>query len=128
MKKTIEISVHLLFWILFTVTVFILCKIYLEAKPDATFSDHLLYVIFLEIFMGIIFFYTTYFCMPWALKKQSNAYVLAAILLFLLLFFAFPAMKFGILQIMSSIIPHAILIFLAIIFRLYSDSVKLMKN
>ena len=125
MKKTIEISVHLLFWILFIATVFILAKIYLEAKPDATFSGYFPYVIFLEIFMGVIFFYTAYFCMPWALKKRSNAYILAAILLFLLLFFAFPAMKFGILQIMSSIIPHVFLIFLATIFRLYSDSVGL---
>jgi hypothetical protein len=117
MKKSIEISVHLFFWILFTATVFILSKIYLEAKPDAPFSNHFLYVIFLELFMGVLFFYTTYFCIPWALKKQSNAYILAAILLLLLLFFAFPAMKFGILQIMSSIIPHAFLIFLAKIFR-----------
>ena len=125
MKKSIEISVHLLFWILFTATVFILSKIYLEANPDSPFSSHLLYVIFLEVFMGVIFFYTTYFCMPWALKKQSNAYILAGILLLLLLFFAFPAMKFGLLQIMSSIIPHAFLIFLAIIFRLYSQSLRL---
>ena len=72
MKKSIEISVHLLFWILFTATVFILSKIYLEANPDSPFSRHLLYVIFLEVFMGVIFFYATYFCMPWALKKQST--------------------------------------------------------
>ena len=50
---------------------------------------------------------------------------MVTILLFFLVFFALPAMKFGFWQVMSSIIPHTILIFLAIIFRKFSDSLKL---
>jgi len=124
MKKFTEISIHLLFWILFTSLVTVLSKIYLEAKPDSPFSDHFLYVIFLEVFMGAIFFYTTYLCIPWAKKKQTNALILTIILLFLLMFFAFPAMKIGVLQVMSSIIPHLLLIFVAILLKLYSISVR----
>ncbi len=124
MKKFAEISIHLFFWILFTTVVFVLSKIYLEANPDAPFSNHFTYVIFLEVFMGVIFFYTTYFCIPWAKKKQTNALILTIILLFLLMFFAYPAMKIGVLQVMSSIIPHLLLIFVAILLKLYSISVR----
>lgn len=124
MKKFTEISIHLFFWILFTAIVSVLGKIYLEAKPDAPFANHFTYVIFLEVFIGVVFFYTTYFCIPWAQKKQSNALILTIILLFLLLFFAFPAMKIGVLQVLSSIIPHMLLIFFALFLKLYSVSVR----
>ncbi len=125
MKKSIEISVHLLFWIVFAAFAFMLSKIYLQAKPDAQFGNHLLYVISLEVVMGLIFFYTTFFGIRWARKSISRYLILAVGLLFLLLFFAYPAMSFGIWEVLSSIIPHVIVIFLAVIFRRFSDSIRL---
>ena len=125
MKRSIEILSHLFFWVLFTAFAVMLSKLYLEAKPDAPFASHFTYVIFLEVAMGLIFFYTTFFCIPWARKKSTNQIILGAILLFLLVFFAFPAMKFGMWQVMSSIIPHILVIFLAYIFRMFSDAVAL---
>ena len=125
MKRSIEILSHLFFWVLFTAFAVMLSKLYLEAKPDAPFASHFTYVIFLEVAMGLIFFYTTFFCIPWAKKTNTNQIILGAILLFLLVFFALPAMKFGMWQVMSSIIPHILVIFLAYIFRMFSDSVAL---
>ena len=125
MKRSIEILSHLFFWVLFTAFAVMLSKLYLEAKPDAPFASHFTYVIFLEVAMGLIFFYTTFFCIPWARKKSTNQIILGAILLFLLVFFALPAMKFGMWQVMSSIIPHILVIFLAYIFRMFSDAVAL---
>lgn len=122
MKRSIEITVHLLFWVLFAAFAVVLGKLYLEAKPDAPFAPHFTYVIFLEILMGLIFFYTTFFGISWARKKNINQVILVVILLFLLLFFAFPAMKFGLWQVMSSVLPHLVVIFLAFIFRYFSDS------
>jgi LytS/YehU family sensor histidine kinase len=125
MKKSIEISVHIFFWIVFTAFAFMLSKIYLQAKPDAQFGNHLVYVISLEVVMGLLFFYTTFFGIPWARKKISRYMILSSVLVFLLLFFAFPAMSIGIWEVMSSIIPHVIVIFLALIFRKFSDSIRL---
>jgi LytS/YehU family sensor histidine kinase len=125
MNKRVEIAVHLFFWTVFTAFVFILSKVYLQAKPDAPFSNHLLYVIFLELIMGLIFFYTTFFGLTLIKKKIINLVILLVILLILLVFFAVPAMKVGIWQVMSSLIPHTIVIFLAIIFRKFSDSIRL---
>ena len=117
MKISIEITAHVFFWTMFTVLTFVYSKIYLEAVPNARFAPHLNYVVFLELVMGLIFFYTTFFDIPWAKKKQSNLLILSAILLGLLLVFAYPAMQIGMLQILSSLIPHVLLIFLAILFR-----------
>ena len=50
--------------------------------------------------------------------------ILAALLLLLLLVFAYPATRFGFWQVMSSIIPHILVIFLALVFRRFSDSSK----
>lgn len=125
MKKSLEIYVHVFFWIVFTAFVFMLSKIYLQAKPDAPLANHLFYVIFLELVMGLIFFYLTYFGIPWFRKKKINLAVLAVILLFLLMCFAYPAMRIGVWQVMSSIIPHVIVIFLAVIFRKYFNAIRL---
>jgi len=125
MKKSIEISVHVFFWIVFTAFVFMLSKVYLQAKPDAPMASHLFYVIFLELVMGLILFYVTFFGIPWFREKKINLAVLAVIQLFLLLFFAWPSMRFGVWEVMSSIIPHIIVIFLAVIFRKYFDAIRL---
>jgi len=117
MKKSIEIPVHIFFWTMFTMCTFVLTKMYLEAVPAAPFAQHLGYVIFLELVMGLVFFYTTFYGMPWAQKKQSNLIILTVVLLALLLVFAFPATHFGVLQVMSSILPHILLVFLAVVFR-----------
>lgn len=125
MKKSIEISVHVFFWIVFTAFVFMLSKVYLQAKPNAPFGNHLFYVVFLELVMGLIFFYLTFFGIPWARKKTINLVMLISVLLLLLMFFAYPAIRVGFWQIMSSIIPHVTVIFLAIIFRKFSHSIRL---
>jgi hypothetical protein len=125
MKKSVEIAVHTFFWVVFTAFVYMLCRIYLEASPKAPFQQHLTYVIFLEVVMGLLFFYTTFFGLPWSKMRPGRLAALSAILLFLLLFFAYPATRFGIWQVMSSLIPHVIVIFLAVIFRRFSDSIRL---
>ena len=125
MKKSIEIAVHIFFWIVYTAFAFMLSKIYLQAKPDAQFGNHLFYVITLELVMGLIFFYTTFLGIPWSRKKRANLAILIVVLLVLLAFFAFPAMNIGFWETMSSLIPHVIVIFLAIIFRKFSDSIRL---
>ena len=78
--------------------------------------------------MGLIFFYTTFFGIPLARKKRVYQLLLSALLLVLLVFFATPAMRFGFWQVMSSIVPHVIIIFLAAIFRRFSDSLRLEKE
>ena len=117
MKKSIEIPVHIFFWTMFTLCTYVLTKMYLEAVPSAPFGQHLGDVIFLELVMGLVFFYATFFGLPWAQKKQSNMIILSVVLLALLILFAFPATNFGMLQVLSSILPHILLVFLAIIFR-----------
>lgn len=121
MKRSVQITVHVIFWLLFAAFVIMLSKSFLEAKPDAPFASHFTYVVTLELVMGLIFFYATFFLLPWARKNNTNTALLVAILLALTLFFAFPAMKIGILQVMSSVIPHVFLIFLAFIFRRFAD-------
>lgn len=121
MKQSVQITVHVLFWVLFTAFAVMLSQLYLEAKPDAPFASHFTYVITLEVVMGLVFFYATFFLLPWARKSSTNTGLLVAILLALTLFFAIPATKFGTLQVMSSVIPHVFLIFLAFIFRRFAD-------
>jgi sensor histidine kinase YesM len=128
MKRQLEIFVHIFFWIGFTGLTFILSKVYLQADPFAPLSNHLFYVNFLELMMGLIFFYTSFFGIGLAKKKKGGWIVLSAILLLLLIFFAIPAMRVGILPVMSSVIPHIILIFLAVIFRRFSDSARIEKE
>jgi len=125
MKKSLEIATHIFFWIVFTAFAYMLSKIYLQADPTAPFSQQLFYVIFLEVVMGLIFFYTTFLGIPWARKSKRNLAFLSVILLLLLLLFAYPAMRFGLWEVMSSLLPHIIVIFLAVIFRRFSDSIRL---
>ena len=125
MKRSLEISVHVFFWVVFTAFVFMLSKLYLQAKPDAPFAEHLFYVVFLELFMGLIFFYITFFGLTWSRKKAINLVIFATTLLILPLFFALPAMRIGIWEVISSILPHVIVIFLAVIFRKFSDAIRL---
>jgi len=125
MKKSIEIAAHIFFWIVFTMFAFMLSKIYLQADPGAPFLQSLYYVIFLELLMGLIFFYITFMGIPWAKKKKVHALILAVVLTALLLLFAYPASHIGPWEVMSSILPHCIVIFLAWIFRKFSDSLKL---
>ncbi|HWR99039.1 MAG TPA: histidine kinase, partial [Prolixibacteraceae bacterium] len=129
MKKSTEIAVHAFFWVVFTAFVFMLCKVYLEVAPDAIFSHYLFRVVTQEVIMGMIFFYVTFFGIPWSQKKVANLAVLVSLLLFLLLLFAYPAItRFGIWQVMSSLIPHVVVIFLALIFRKFSDAIRLEKE
>ena len=71
--------------------------------------------------MGLIFFYITFFGIPLARKKSSNTVILSAILIVLLIVFAYPATRHGFWQVMSSVVPHIGLIFLALVFRRVSD-------
>jgi LytS/YehU family sensor histidine kinase len=128
MKKSVEIIAHIFFWIVYTAFMIMLAKIFQQAKPDAPFSQHLSYVAFLALIMGLILFYTTFLGIPLAGKNKWNPFFLSSILLFLVVFFAIPAMSHGIWQVMSSIIPHIIIIFLAFVFRSFSDSLKLEKE
>jgi hypothetical protein len=122
MKKSVEIFAHLFLWIMFTLLVLIFCKLYFQAKPDAPAAMHLPYIVFLELVMGLIFFYTTFFGIPLARRKTLNVVILSGLLLFLLLVFAYPAIRHGSLQVMSSLVPHLGIIFLAIVFRRLSEA------
>jgi two-component system, LytTR family, sensor kinase len=125
MKKSGEILIHVLFWIAFTSLTYILLLLYLQAVPEAPFGKHLGYVIFLEVVMGLIFFYLTFFGIKWAGRRLIRIGILAVILLSLLLVFTIPAMKIGFIEVLSTAVPYLILIFLAAIFRSYSDSQRL---
>jgi two-component system, LytTR family, sensor kinase len=125
MQKSGELLVHILFWIAFTSLTYILLLLYLRAVPEAPFAKHLAYVIFLEVAMGLIFFYITFYGIRWAGRSKPRISILVSILLILLLVFTIPAMKIGIVEVLSSIVPYLILIFLGGIFRSYSDSQKL---
>ena len=124
MKKSTEISAHILFWILFTLQVFSQSKLFLEAKPDAPFGQSFAWVIILELIMGLIFFYTTFLSVPWAKRSNGNLAILSAVLLILLLVFAWPAMQIGSAQVLSSVAPHLQVILLAVIFRISSSATK----
>jgi hypothetical protein len=121
MKKSIEIIAHLSLWILFTLLVLVLSKIYFQAKPDAPAAMYLPRIVFMELAMGLIFFYTTFFGVPLARKRTGNLVILTLILLFLLVLFAYPAISHGTLQVLSSVIPHLMIIFLAVVLRYLSD-------
>lgn len=116
MKNTMKIFAHLSFWILFTMLTYALSAMYLQAVPEAPFGQHLAWVISLEVLMGLIFFYTTYFGIPFAMKSKLNQVILVAILFILLVVFAYPATRFGILQLLSSVLPHLLLIFTGFLF------------
>ena len=75
--------------------------------------------------MSLILFYTTFLGISLARRNKKNLIILAAILLSLLIFFAFPATRHGLWETLSSLIPHIIVIFLAIVFRRFSDSIRL---
>jgi uncharacterized membrane protein YkvI len=125
MKKSIEIVAHLVLWAVFVLLVITYSKLYLLASPDAPFAGHFNYVVFLELIMGLIFFYTTFLGIRLTRGKNQNRIILGTVLLLLLVIFAYPATRFGFWQVMSSVVPHLAIIFLAIIFRKLTDQGKL---
>jgi two-component system LytT family sensor kinase len=125
MKKTVEIIAHIFFWLIFTAFVIILSRIYLQARPDSELSQHFVYIVSLEIIMALILFYTTFLGILPARRSKKNLTILVVVLLSQLTFFAFPATRHGIWEILSSLIPHIIVIFLAVVFRRFSDSIRL---
>ena len=78
--------------------------------------------------MSLILFYTTFLGIPLARRNKKSLIILVVILLFILAFFAFPATRHGLLETLSSLIPHIIVIFLAVVFRRFSDSIRLEKE
>lgn len=128
MKRSVEIVVHIFFWLILTAFVVILSQIYLQARPDSALAQHFFYLVFLELSMALILFYTTFLGLPLARKNKRSLISLVAILLFLLTLFAYPAIRHGIWPVLSSLIPHLIVIFLAVVFRRLSDSIRLEKE
>ena len=128
MKKSIEITAHIFFWMIFTAFVVILSQIYLQAKPDSALSQHFTYLVFLELIMALILFYTAFLGIPLARRNNRNLMILTLLLLFLVAFFAWPATRKGLWEVLSSVIPHIIVIFLAVVFRRFSDSIRLEKE
>jgi hypothetical protein len=117
MKKSIEIPFHALLWVLIATLTLIQAELFLKVSSDAAFADRLSFVIFLDIVISLIFFYSTYMAFPWVSKSKKNQLILTAILLMLLIIFALPAMNCGLWQVLSSLVPHLVLILLAIVFR-----------
>jgi sensor histidine kinase YesM len=112
----------------FTAFAYMLARIYLLAKPDAFLTSKINYLIFIELIMGLIIFYTTFLGIAFVRKINKTLAFLIILLVMELLIFVYPATRHGIWEIMSSIIPHIIIIFLAVIFRKFSDSIKLEKE
>ncbi len=125
MKKSIEIFSHLFLWILFTLLVLVYSKLFFQLNPDVPAASHLPYIVFLELAMGLIFFYTTFFGIPLARNRTNNLVILIVILFLFLVVFAYPATKHGSLEVMSSVVPHIGLVFLAVVFRRLSDTISL---
>jgi hypothetical protein len=117
MKRSIEIPFQALMWLIYAVMLLVESKLYLEVAPNAPFGQQLGFVISLDVFYSAIFFYVTYFCLPWALKSIGNKTILGVILFVLLTLFAIPALNIGIWQVLSSVVPHFTFILLAIGFR-----------
>jgi two-component system LytT family sensor kinase len=128
MKRSVEIIAHIFFWIVFTAFVVILNQIYLKASPQSALSLHFYYLAFLELIMALILFYTTFIGIPLARRNKMNLIILSAILILMLAFFAYPATRHGLWEVLSSLIPHIIVIFLAVVFRKFSDSIRLEKE
>jgi two-component system, LytTR family, sensor kinase len=128
MKKSVEIIAHIFFWLIFTAFIIILSQIYLQARPDSALSQHFTYLVSLELIMALILFYITFLGIPVARRNKKNLIILTAVILFLLAFFAFPATRHGLWETLSSLIPHIIVIFLAVVFRKFSDSIRLEKE
>jgi hypothetical protein len=125
MKKSVEIIAHIFFWLIFTAFVIILSQIYLQAKPDSALSNHFAYLVSLELVMALIIFYTAFLGIPRARSSKKNLIILSSVLVFQLAFFAYPATRHGLWETLSSLVPHIIVIFLAIVFRRFSDSIRL---
>lgn len=125
MKKSIEIVAHLFLWGVFVLLVITYSKLYVLASPDAPFASHFKYVVFLELMMGLIFFYITFVGIRFSRGRFMYRIILISLLLLLLLIFAYPAISHGFWQVMSSLIPHLAVIFLALIFHRLSDNGKL---
>ena len=128
MKSSVEIIAHIFFWITFTAFVVILSQIYFQASPDSALSQHFTYLVFIELIMALILFYTTFLGINFARRNKKYLIIFVAILFFQLAFFAFPASRHGMWEVLSSLVPHIIVIFLAIIFKRFSDSIKLEKE
>ena len=124
MKKSVEIVAHIFFWLIFTAFVIILSQIYLQARPDSALSQHFAYLVFLELIMALILFYATFLGIPMARRNKKNLIILAVLILFLLAFFAFPATRHGLWETLSSLIPHIIVIFLAVVFVIEKPKLK----
>lgn len=128
MKRSFKLAIHLIFWVIYVAFTYMLCKIYLQAQPNAPFGQHLLYVVILELFMGLLFFYITFYGIQYVSRNKFNILYLSLLLIFLLFFFAYPALQIGFWEVMSSIIPHVIVILLAVVFRKFFDSIRLEKE
>lgn len=128
MKRSVEIISHIFFWMTFTAFVVILSQMYLRARPDSALSQHFTYLVSIELIMALLLFYTTFLGITFARRNKKKLIILVAILLFQLAFFALPASRQGIWEVLSSLIPHIIVIFLAIIFKRFSDSIRLEKE
>lgn len=54
---------------------------------------------------------------------KTKQFILAAVLMLLLLVFAIPATRFDLWEVLSSVLPHIMLIFLGLILRGFSESI-----
>ena len=113
----------------FTAFVVILSQIYLQAKPDSALSQHFTYLVSLELIMALILFYTTFLGIPLARRnRKSLDHSCQPFFFASCSFFAYsghPSWIMGDLELPD---PHIIVIFLAVVFRRFSDSIRLEKE
>ncbi len=121
MKKSTEIAMHALLWIFFGTIVLTFSKLYLHSNPGAPFEQHLAYVIFLELAMSMLLFYITFFTLDRLTGRKPAALTITGILAAFVIVFALPALSHGFWQIMSSVIPHLFMIFMAVIMKKFAS-------
>lgn len=125
MKKSIVIASHIFWWITLGVILEVFSVLFLQAVPNAPFAGHLFPMVTGGLVIGAIFFYAAFFLIPWARKSKRNLMISLGALLLLILSFSFREYQWGFFAVMRSTLPPLVILFLAFIFRKYSDSVKL---
>jgi sensor histidine kinase YesM len=125
MKKSVLIVSHIFLWLTIAIFMSVFCFVFLKANPGAPYAGHAYKMVGAGLFVIGVFFYATYFLIPWAVKNRRNLIISASVLLLLLLSFSYNDFRWGIFAVLRSVFPVLSVVFFAYIFRKYSDSLKL---
>lgn len=128
MKKSVLIASHIFLWLTLVVFLGIFSVTFLRATPNAPFAGHLYQMVAVGLLIVAVFFYSTFFIIPWARKNKRNLFISISALLLLILSYSYKEYQWGFLAVARSTFPALTVVFFAYIFRKYSDSVQLEKE